>query len=100
MHPWPTRRGTASLPKSLETRQSWGTRGKVLTAVETTADTHHDNLNSQQTAETEENRARLVVDGVNTDDMYDGASCQEDCGANRFKEEEVLTLLKRSEESG
>ena len=64
-----------------------------LTSVESTADCHHDDLDGQQPAQTKEDWARLVVDGVHAHDVDDRAGRDENSGADRLEEEEALALL-------
>ena len=63
------------------------------TLVEATANGGYYNLHSKKDAHGVEDRSLLVVDGVNTDNVDDRASGEEDCSANGLEEEEVGALL-------
>ena len=71
MQPWPSNKGTATdRVMSFQSLTNFISL-HILTAVETAADTHNDNLDSQESTQTCQNSAALLVDGVNSDDMND-----------------------------
>ena len=67
----------------------------TLTTVESTANGGNDDLGSEESAHSEEDIPVLLVDGVDSDDMDDGAGGQEDGRADRLEEEETGALLKQ-----
>ena len=72
----------------------------MLTAIEATANCHIYDLHGEEPAETCEHCAALLVDGVETNDMDEGAGGQEYGGADRLEEEEMRALLKTEVSSG
>ena len=65
----------------------------TLTSEEAATDCGDDDLEAKETAHRVQNVAVLLVDGVNSDDMDQGAGGEEDSCADGFEEEEVGALL-------
>ena len=65
-----------------------------LTAIETAGDAGDDDLEGEETAHAEEDITVLLVDGVDADDVDEGAGGEEDGGADGLEEEEVGALLE------
>ena len=64
-----------------------------LTAIETAGDAGDDDLEGEETAHAEEDITVLLVDGVDADDVDEGAGGEEDGGADGLEEEEMRALL-------
>ena len=64
-----------------------------LTSVEATCDGHADDLESEEGGHAGKDLTGLVVEGVGTDDMDDGARRDEEGGRQGFEEVEVGALL-------
>ena len=67
----------------------------TLTTVEPAANGGNDDLSGEESTHSEEDVPVLLVDGVDSDDMDDGAGGKEDGRADRLEEEEMRALLKQ-----
>ena len=65
----------------------------TLTTVESTANGGNDDLGSEESAHSEEDIPVLLVDGVDADDVDEGAGGEEDGGADGLEGEEMRALL-------
>ena len=65
-----------------------------LTSEEAAANGSDDDLEGKETTHAEEDVAVLLIDGVETDDVDEGAGGEENGGADGLEEEEVRALLE------